>query len=122
MLWISAIALAAPWLFLGIITIVPATSLWDSSRAARIQASQITRHLLVASMVVLPVAASAYGAMVSRWRVRGGIFGFVVGAALWLANLLCFGYVVEHGVGATNRHDPRKGSAGSSGILNQELK
>jgi hypothetical protein len=97
------IALAAPWFFFGVITIGLAVSLWDSPGATRTQATQITRALLYVSMILLPVAASVYGGMASRRRILKGVLGCVVGVVLWLANLLCFGYVVEHEVDATRR-------------------
>jgi hypothetical protein len=54
-------------------------------------------------MIVVPVAASAYGAMVLRCRVLGGLLGCVLGAALWRVNLLCLGYVVGHRSGSLRR-------------------
>jgi cytochrome b561 len=92
-LGVAALALAAPWIFLGIVE-VGATLLWGSSEAARTQATHITRALLYASMLVVPVAASAYGAMASRRRILNGALGGVCGVALWLVSLLCFGAAV----------------------------
>ena len=88
----AAITLAAPWLFLGIIEI-GTTSLWDSPAAARTAATQISRVLLYASMIVLPVAASVYGALTPRRRILMGVLGGVLGMALWLASLVCLGYL-----------------------------
>ena len=95
-LCVAILALAAPGLFiLSILKILPLHALWDSPEAARIQSTLMTRRLLIASMIVVPVAASAYGAMASRRRVLGGVLGFLLGAALWLANVLCLDYVAE---------------------------
>lgn len=86
MLCIAALALAAPWLFFASISL-GAASLWGSAEAARAGAIQITRALLYASMILVPVAAAAYGAAAPRRRMLRGVLGFVVGAALWLASL-----------------------------------
>ena len=96
MLGVAALALAAPWIFLGIAE-TWTTSIWDSGAAARTQATQITRVLLYASMIVVPVAASAYGAMAARWRIWKGAIGGVVGMALWLANFSCLEAVFTSG-------------------------
>jgi cytochrome b561 len=94
MLGVAEIALLAPWLFWGIIKI-GTTRIWHSPQEARRQATQITRVILYTSMIVLPVAAAAYGAMASRRRILKGALGLVVGAALWVGNLSCFGYMLD---------------------------
>lgn len=94
MLGVAEIALLAPWLFSGVIK-VGATRIWHSPQEARRQATQITRILLYVTSAVLPVAVSAYGAMAPRWRILKGMLGLAVGAALWVGNLLCWGYLLD---------------------------
>ena len=94
MLGVAEIALLAPWLFLGLIKI-GSTRFWNSPQEARRQATQIMRVILYASMIVLPVAAAAYGAMAPRRRILKGALGLVIGAALCVGNLACFGYMLD---------------------------